>query len=385
MVKQLIVLCMLLSLIACNNQTTNITPTPTPNSQAVSPADSVEPPPAPVTTTQQISTTNIVPEQPEPTTRLHQILDRGKLICGGNANLPGFGYKNKQGLFSGFDIDFCKAIAVAIFGQATPNTLEIRPLTAVDRAIAIRSKEIDVVIRNTTHTLSRELQWRAEFGPVIFFDGQGLLTPGNNNVKSLEDLEGRTICSNSGSTSKKSLKTVMDDKFIQYEHQTYVSIEEMIEAYKIGECEAITSDKSALISIKSQLDKPDFHIILEEQLSEEPLAPLYPQGDVQWGQIVNWTIYCTILAEHHQISLRTVDNLIASSDKSEVQQLLGVEGDLGHRLGLQPDFCANIIRTVGNYGEIYNRNLGEGSDFELARGVNDLWSAGGLIYAPPFR
>jgi len=330
-------------------------------------------------------------EQPEvvevqaPTaSRLDTVHSRGKVICGGNANLAGFGFLAPDGSFAGFDIDFCRAVAVAIFGTVDDSNLEVRPLNAADRPIALQTNEIDVLIRNTTWTLSRDTEWAADFGPTTFYDGQGMMVRQDSGIQTLQDLEGGSVCVQTGTTTELNLADVMAALGVNYEPKVFPDAPTTLAAYNEGACDGFTTDKSGLVSQKQELANPDEHVILDVTMSKEPLGPAYSHGDNQWGDIINWTVYCAISAEELGVTSQNIDDML-SSDNPEVKRMLGVEGALGEGLGLSNDFCVNVIRQIGNYGEIYNRHLGPDTAYNIPRGLNNLWSNGGLLYSPPFR
>lgn len=345
-----------------------------------------QPTAAQVAETQEVKDTPQVVEVQEPTEkRLDTVRKRGKLICGGNANLAGFGVLADDGTFSGFDIDYCRAVAVAIFGVADDSTLEIRPLSASDRPIALQTNEIDVLIRNTTYTLSRDTEWAADFGPTTFYDGQGMMVRKDSGIKSLEDMDGASICVQTGTTTELNLADQMALRGINYTPKVFPDAPSTIAAYEAGNCDGFTTDKSGLISQKQELANPDDHVILDVTMSKEPLGPAYSHGDDEWGNIVDWVVYCTFSAEEFGVDSTNVDEMAKTAKDPNVRRMLGVEGDLGKGLGLDNDFCANVIREVGNYEEIYNRNLGPDTPFNVPRGLNSLWTDGGLLYSPPFR
>ena len=320
-------------------------------------------------------------EEPAPAEgRLAQIRENGTLVCGVNDGLPGFGFLDEDGNNVGFDIDFCRAIAAAVLGD--PEAVEFRPLDADGRQPAIQSGEIDVLLRNTTWTVSRDSTWGL-FAPTTFYDGQGMMVRAADGIATLEDLAGATVCVQTGTTTELNLADVMNARGIELgETLAFGDDTQTYDAYDEGQCDAVTSDRSQLLAQRTALESPDDHVILDEVMSKEPLGPAVPFGDEQWFNIVKWTVYATIEAEELGI---TQDNVaeMADSDSPLVARLLGGEGDLG--LGLEPDWVVDVITAVGNYGEIYDRNLGPGTPFELERGPNALWTEGGLMYAPPYR
>ena len=314
---------------------------------------------------------------------LNTVNERGRLICGGNANVPGFGYLEPGTTeYAGFDIDFCRAIAAAIFDD--PSAIEVVATTGTSRFPALQSGEVDVLIRNTTWTISRDTSLGLDFAPVTFYDGQGMMVRADSGITSLADLEGGTVCVQQGTTTEKNLADVFAAQNINYEPLVLADAVATREAYDSGRCDGFTTDKSGLVSQQILLAEPDAHIILEETMSKEPLGPLMRHGDNNWGDVVTWVVYCTINAEEMGITSENVGEMLGSDDPV-VQNLLGVVGDLGLALGLTNDFCARVIEHVGNYGEIYDRNLGPDTPFNLPRAQNALFSEGGLMYAPPFR
>lgn len=314
---------------------------------------------------------------------LEAVRNRGEVICGGNQAVPGFGYINPDtNDFEGFDIDFCKAVAAAVFGDAT--AYQIRPTTANERFPVLQSGEIDVLIRNTTWTLSRDTNLGADFQPTTFYDGQGMMVRADTGITTLEGLEGGTICVQSGTTTEKNLSDVFRGRGIDFTPVVFDNADATREAYDAGQCDGFTTDKSGLVSQQILLSEPDAHIILEETMSKEPLGPLTRHGDNNWGDIVMWTVFCTIEAEELGITSENVDSFLGG-EEPVIQNLLGEVGELGTYMGLSADFCYQVIKQVGNYGEIYDRNLGPDTPFNLARGLNNLWTEGGLLYSMPFR
>jgi general L-amino acid transport system substrate-binding protein len=312
-----------------------------------------------------------------------RILDRGELICGVNAQLPGFGTVNDAGEFLGFDVDMCRAVAAAILGDA--NAVSYRPLTAADRPTALASGEVDMISRNTTWTLSRDTEWGAIFAPTTFYDGQGLMVNVEDGIEAIEDLEGEVICTNAGTTTELNITDAMTARGLDFELQTFQDFDGVMDAFYAGRCTAVTTDKSGLISRKAVAPDPGALAILDITLSKEPLGPLSPQSDPQFGDIIAWTIWGMINAEEFGISSETIGDYMESENPG-VQRLLGL-GDTpaGSYLGLSNGFMVDVITQVGNYGEAFERNLGEETIFGLSRGINDLWTNGGLVYAPPFR
>ena len=311
------------------------------------------------------------------------VQDRGTVKCGGNQSVPGFGYINPDtNDFEGFDIDYCRVIAAAVLGDA--NAIEIRPTTANERFPVLQTGEVDVLIRNTTWTISRDTSLGFDFAPVTFYDGQGMMVRKESGITDLEGLEGGTVCVQSGTTTEKNLADVFRKLDVDIESVVFDNADATREAYDAGQCDGFTTDKSGLVSQQILLSEPEAHTILDETMSKEPLGPLVRHGDDNWFDIVKWSVNCTIQAEELGIDSNNVDDFIGSDDPV-VANLLGDEGDLGLALGLEVNFCYQIIKQMGNYGEIYAKNLGPDTPFNLPRGLNDLYTEGGLLYSPPFR
>lgn len=316
------------------------------------------------------------------TSTLQTVMDRGHVICVGNAAAPGFGYLAEDGSFSGFDTDFCRALAAAIFGDS--EAYEIRPATAAERFTVLAAGEGDVLVRNTTHTMSRDTDLAGNFAPTTFYDGQGLMVRAADGINSLEDLAGGAICVATGTTTELNLADQMAARGIEYEPVVFESTDETVTAYEEGRCDAYTTDKSGLVGRRAVFADPSAHIILDATLSKEPLAPMVRHGDDQWLDIVTWVVNATFLAEEMGITSGNVDSMMDSSDPN-VRRLLGMEGEFGAKIGLDNNWSYNVLKQVGNYGEIYNRNLGPDTAYSIPRGLNRSWVDGGLLYAPPIR
>ena len=315
--------------------------------------------------------------------RLQAVKDRGTLRCGVNSGVLGFGYLDPAGEYVGFDIDFCKAVATAIFND--PDAVEYTPLTTTTRITALQTNEIDVLIRNTTWTFGRDVELGTDYGPTTFYDGQGMMVREDSGFTSLDDMDGATICVLTGTTTEQNLADAFSSRGIAYETLTFDKSEESAAAYDQERCDGLTSDKSQLTGIKGNLSNPADHAILPEIMSKEPLGPVWAQGDQQWGDLVRWVVYGLIIAEEKGITQANVEQ-IAAGATGETGRLLGSEGEFGSLLGLDADFMVNVIKAVGNYGEIYDRHLGpEGTNIVRTGSYNDLWTRGGLIYAPPWR
>ena len=309
---------------------------------------------------------------------------RGNVVCGVNGQLPGFSFLDPAGDMLGFDADFCRALAAAVFGDATK--VEFRPLTTQERFTALQTGEIDVLMRNTTWSLVRDSELGLNFTVTTFYDGQGIMVPVDSGFDSLDDLEGGTVCVQKGTTTELNLADAMAVNGVTYTPATYDDVNATYGAYAEGRCDAATSDKSQLSSVaKGVLPDPDAHVIMDVTLSKEPLGPVVRHGDDQWFDIVKWTIYATIAGEEYGVSSTNADDQLANAVNPEIRRLLGAEGELGAKLGLGNDFAFNVIKLVGNYEEIYNRSLGEGTPTFIPRGYNATYANGGLLYSPPFR
>lgn len=315
---------------------------------------------------------------------LKAIQARGKLVCGVNGQLPGFSFIDPQGNWSGFDADFCRVLAAAIFGDATK--VEFRPLTTQERFTALQSGEVDVLIRNTTWTLVRDTDLGLNFTAVSFYDGQGIMVRKDSGITKLEDLKGATICVQKGTTTELNLADALSTAGVEYTPATFEDINQTYGAYAQGRCDAVTSDKSQLSSAaKAVLSDPDNHVIMDLTLSKEPLGPVVRHGDDQWLDIVRWSVFATFFAEEKAITSANVDDVKANTTNPEIKRFLGVEGELGQKLGLSNDWAYNLVKQVGNYAEIYDRNLGPNTKTYIARNQNSLYTNGGLLYSPPFR
>jgi general L-amino acid transport system substrate-binding protein len=314
---------------------------------------------------------------------LGTVLARGKVICGSRTDLLGFGYLDENGRNVGFDVDLCRAVAAALFNDA--EAVEFVPLTAAERGPALQTGEIDILSRNVTWTSSRDAQW-GNFTIIMFYDGQGMMVRKDSGFTTLEDLDGATVCVTTGTTTEMNLADNFRNRGLSFEAVTFEDTAAVYSAYEDGRCDAATSDKSQLAAVREGFANPDDHIIMDVTMSKEPLTPAVPTGDDKWFDVVKTTFYVLINAEELGVTSQNVDEML-NSDNVEVLRLLGVEGSFGQEdLGLATDFAANVIRAVGNYGEIYDRYMGpDGDAFELPRGLNDLWTNGGVLYAPPLR
>jgi general L-amino acid transport system substrate-binding protein len=314
---------------------------------------------------------------------LERVLDRGVLVCGGRTDLAGFGYLDADGNNIGFDIDLCRAVAAAVLGD--PEAIEVVPLTAADRGPALQTGEVDMLSRNVTWTSSRDAQW-GNFTTVMFYDGQGFMIREDSGITSTDEFDGATVCVTSGTTTEQNLADFFRQNNMEYEAVIFEETAAVYSAYEEGRCDVTTSDKSQLASVRSGFAEPEAHIILDITISKEPLTPAVPHGDDTWFDIVKEVMYALVNAEELGVTQDNVDEMM-DSENINVLRLLGEEGDWGYSdLGLEPDALANAIKAVGNYGEIYDRYMGpDGDAFTLDRGINELWSNGGLIYAPPIK
>ena len=313
---------------------------------------------------------------------LQTVKERGYLICGVNANLPGFSAQDESGNWSGLDVDFCKAVAAAIFGDATK--VEYVGLNAAQRFPTLASGEIDLLARNTTWTISRDVNLMFEFAGVNYYDGQGFLIPTELGIKSAKGLDGAFVCITKETTSELNLNDYFAENNMAY-RPIYVEGNKDAKAKLFaGECDVFTTDASGLASARSGAEDPSKWVVLPEIISKEPLGPLVRQGDQEWEDVVRWTHFVMVNAEEAGITSKNVDEMLTAKSK-EVKRILGVEGYIGPMLGLGMKFGYNIIKHVGNYGESYERNVGPNTPLALERGLNRLWKDGGVMYVPPIR
>jgi len=312
--------------------------------------------------------------------RLAAVKNRGSLICGVNGQLPGFSFVDENGEYSGMDVDLCKAVAAALFDD--PTKIEYRDLSAQERFTAVQSGEVDFLSRNTTWTLSRDTSVGMEFAPTTFYDGQGLLVTKASGIEKLEDLNNKSVCVLSGTTNEQNLADRMRKLGLNYTPVVFEDVDLLYGAYEQERCEVATSDRSQLTARRAVLSKPDAHQVLDIVLSKEPLGPLVANGDSQWFDVIKWVTYAMIEAEELGINAQNIDSF-ANTEDPTIKRFLGLEGNLGEDMGLPNDFAKRVVKHVGNYGEVYDRNIGK--PFNLDRGLNALWKDGGLMYAPPFR
>ena len=314
---------------------------------------------------------------------LETVKARGNLVCGVNAQVPGFGYVDANGNYAGIDVDYCRALAAAIFGD--DSKVEYRPVTAAERFTALQSGEIDVLSRNTTWSLVRDTELGTNFVHTTFYDGQGMMVPADSGITTLQDLAGGTVCVQTGTTTELNLADVMASLGVAYTPAVFENADSTFAAYAEERCDAVTTDKSGLVARRAILPDPSAHTILDVTMSKEPLGPVVRHGDDQWFDIAQWTVFALFSAEEFGVTSANVDSVRSSATAPEVRRMLGLEGDLGQKLGLSNDFAYNIIKLVGNYEEVYNRNLGPDTPTYIPRGLNSLYTEGGLLYAPPFR
>jgi general L-amino acid transport system substrate-binding protein len=313
---------------------------------------------------------------------LQAVKARGALLCGVNEGLPGFSNLDERGQWSGFDVDFCRALAAAIFGDA--NHVRLVPLTAEARFLALRDGKIDVLSRNSTWTMGREVSYALTFVGITYYDGQGFMAPRAMRVSSALDLDGARVCALTGTTTIDNLADFFSANHLALQTVPVVTTDELIKAYDSGVCNVATSDLSQLYALRQRLSNPRGHVILPDVISKEPLGPVVRQTDPNWIEIVRWVHFAMLNAEELGVSQRTLGQAMRS-EKPEVMRLVGTAGAFGSDLGLGDSWAANAIRAVGNYGEVFDRNLGVHSPLAIPRGLNQLWSNGGIQYAPPIR
>ena len=302
--------------------------------------------------------------------------------CGVSQGLPGFSSPDDKSNWKGLDVDFCKAMAAAILGDATK--VKYRPLSAKERFTALQSGEIDVLSRNTTWTLTRDTSLGMDFIGPIYYDGQGFMVRKAKNITRAKQLNGATVCVNTGTTTELNLADYFRAQKMKYKIVAFEKTDEVLAAYDAGRCDAYTTDQSGLFSERNKLKVPNDHLILPDVISKEPLGPAVRHGDNQWGDIARWTLFAMLEAEELGVTSANVDESKKDPNPS-IRRLLGLEGDMGKALGVSNEWVFNIIKQVGNYGEVFERNLGAATPLKIARGQNALWKNGGLQYAMPIR
>jgi len=313
---------------------------------------------------------------------LDTVRSRGTVICGTNGQLPGFGLPDAQGNWTGFDVDYCRAYAATIFND--PSKVKFVALTAKDRFTALQSGDVDVLARNTTWTSSRETQLGLHATGPNYYDGQGFIVRKALKVNSALELSDASVCVQQGTTTELNLADYFRANRMKLKSVTFAQLDEALKAYDTGRCDAFTTDVSQLYSVRLKLAKPDDHVVLPEIISKEPLSPFVRQGDDQWFNIVRWVHYAMLNAEELNINSGNVDEQL-KSDNPEIKRLLGSEQNFGEQFGLTKDWAYRIIKLVGNYGEVFDKNLGVSSPLKITRGLNALWTKGGIQYGPPVR
>jgi general L-amino acid transport system substrate-binding protein len=313
---------------------------------------------------------------------LDNVKQKGFLQCGANTGLAGFGQPDAQGNWTGLDVEFCRAIAAAIFDD--PTKVKFVPLSAKDRFTALQSGEVDVLVRNSTWTMSRDTSLGLNFTGVNYYDGQGFMVRKSLKIASALELSGASICVQQGTTTELNLADYFRANKLELKSVTFASSDETLKAYDAGRCDAFTTDASGLYAERLRLAKPDDHLVLPEIISKEPLGPAVRHGDDQWFDLVKWTLYAMVTAEELGVTQANLDQSL-KSENPDIKRLLGTEGKFGEGIGLTNDWAVRIVKHVGNYGESFERTVGQGSPLKIARGLNGLWSKGGLQYAPPIR
>ncbi|QIE54433.1 amino acid ABC transporter substrate-binding protein [Pikeienuella piscinae] len=314
---------------------------------------------------------------------LDDVKSAGELKCGVSTGLAGFSSPDADGKWQGFDVEFCRAVAAAVLGD--PDKVKFVPTTGKTRFTALASGEVDVLARNTTWTFSRDTDLGFEFVGVNYYDGQGFMVPASLGVTSAKELSGATVCIQTGTTTELNLADYFRANGMEYEPVPIETNAEAQQKYLSEACDAYTTDRSGLAATRATFETPSDHVLLPEIISKEPLGPLVRHGDNEWGDIVRWTLNALISAEELGVTKANAEEMAASSENPEIRRLLGVEGDLGAMIGLDPKWALWAIQANGNYGELFNKNIGPDSPIGLDRGLNALWTDGGILYSPPFR
>jgi len=316
------------------------------------------------------------------TKTLKRTVRRDAVHCGVSTGLPGFSAQDGKGNWAGFDVDFCRAIAAAIFDD--PQKVRFVPLDAKERFDELASRKIDVLARNSTWTMSRETEYYLQFAGVSYFDGQGFMVPRAREKTSALELDGSTVCVQEETTTALNLADFFEANNMKHEAKVFGRLDDLFNAYASGRCDVLTADVSQLYALRLKHPRPGEHEILPDIISKEPLGPVVRQKDDDWHLLVKWTLFALINAEELGIDSTNIDEAMRSK-KPEVMRFVGTEGEYGEGLGLTRDWALRIVRHVGNYGEVYERNVGNGSPLGIPRGLNQLWNAGGILYAPPIR
>ena len=314
---------------------------------------------------------------------LDAVKKKGFVQCGISDGLPGFSYADAKGKYVGLDVDVCRAVAAAVFGDA--EKVKYSPLTAKERFTALQSGEVDILSRNTTWTSSRDAAMGLNFTGVTYYDGQGFLVNKKLGVASARELDGATVCIQAGTTTELNLADYFRAHNLKFTPITYDTSDESAKSLESGRCDVLTSDQSQLYAQRIKLAAPDDYVVLPEVISKEPLGPAVRQGDEEWFDVVRWTLYAQLNAEELGVSSANVEELAKSTKNPDIARLLGAEGEYGKDLKLNKDWVVQIVKQVGNYGEIFDRNVGASSELKIERGLNALWNKGGLQYAPPVR
>ncbi len=320
--------------------------------------------------------------QAQPGGVLAQVKSRGQLVCGVGPGLAGFGIPDAQGNWAGLDVDLCRAVSAAIFND--PSKVKFVPLSSKDRFTALQSGEVDLLSRNTTWTMSRDTSLGLNFAGVNYYDGQGFMVRKKLGVDSALKLEGASVCTQQGTTTELNLADFFRANKMKYEVVAFATADETVKAYESGRCDAFTTDASGLYAERLKLSAPADHIVLPEVISKEPLGPVVRHGDDGWLDVVKWSHFAMLNAEELGVTKANVDEML-KSENPEIKRLVGTEGKFGEAIGLTNDWSYRIIKLVGNYGESFERNVGQSSLLKIARGQNALWTKGGLQYAPPIR
>ena len=317
------------------------------------------------------------------TSTLDAVRAKGFVQCGVSQGLPGFSNADDSGKWTGIDVDLCRAVAAAVFGSG--DKVKFSPLSAKQRFTALSSGEVDILSRNTTWTMTRDTQLGLNFAGVNYYDGQGMMVPKSLGVKSAVELDGANICTNTGTTTELNITDYFRSNNMKFNLVAFEKADEVVAAYDSGRCDVYTTDRSGLAAQRTKLTKPDDHMVLPEIISKEPLGPVVRQGDDQWFNVVRWTLRALINAEEMGVTKANAASMASSSKDPALLRLLGKEGKFGEELGLSNDWALNAITAVGNYSESYEANVGPNTPLKLDRGVNALWSDGGILYAAPIR
>ena len=313
---------------------------------------------------------------------LNEVKSNGYVKCAVSQGLPGFSNADDSGNWTGIDVDVCRAVAAAVFGDA--RKVRYIPTSAKQRFTVLGSGEADILVRNTTWTMTRDTQLGLNFAGVNYYDGQGMMVPKKLGAKSAYELDGANICTNTGTTTELNITDFFRANNMSFNLVAFEKTDEVVEAYDAGRCDVYTTDRSGLAANRTKLTSPDSHVVLPEIISKEPLGPVVRQGDDQWFNIVRWSLNAMINAEELGITQRNVDRMRGSNNPA-IKRILGVEGDFGAQLGISNNWAYNIIKQIGNYGESYEKHVGPNTPLKLDRGVNELWSKGGILYAAPIR